>query len=88
MTLAPNVGGITLTVQQQDGEPVKQARVLLTSGPRHADLAALTNAMGRASFGGLLPGEYEFAVLAVGRRKQFSVKVIAGEELNADIVID
>lgn len=42
------------------GAPVAEVAVMITAGPPHADLAALTGAEGDFSFRDLAPGEYTF----------------------------
>lgn len=66
---------LVLKVTRKDGTPVLDARAALISGPAHADLAALTNAQGLATFAGLAPGTYTVAILAQGRQRQVSVRV-------------
>ena len=56
------VGVVTTTNRQ----PICDARVMVVSGPKHPDIAGLTNEEGRFRLGGLEPGNYRIEVDAEG----------------------
>ena len=56
---------VRVIVQEQDGRPLKNARVAIESGPEPIpDIAALTNEHGEVSMSVPKPGEYRFVCVA------------------------
>lgn len=74
--------GLTLTGRVVDArnQPVADATVLITGGAgSFPDLAALTDARGEFTFGGLdTPGAYEVLVVRDGRRLTASLHTDSG----------
>jgi iron complex outermembrane receptor protein len=58
----PERGEIVGRVTTPDGEPVVEAPVMITGGPAHPDIAALTNERGEFRLTDLDPGEYTLLV--------------------------
>jgi len=63
---APPRGQIVGRVVDAEGEPVEEAQLLITEGPTHPDIAALTASDGRFALGGLAAGTYRLRAQATG----------------------
>jgi hypothetical protein len=66
----PERGEIVGRVTTPEGEPVSEAAVMITGGPAHPDIAALTNEQGEYRLTNLVPGEYALLVNAEDRGLQ------------------
>ena len=72
-----SIRGVVLT---EHGEPVEGATVIITAGPPHQDLAALTTGDGRFELAGLLPGAYSLLVTSpAGDQQALQAHVSAGQ---------
>ncbi|HEU4452298.1 MAG TPA: carboxypeptidase-like regulatory domain-containing protein [Longimicrobium sp.] len=79
-------GRVAGRVVDPGGSPVAEAAVMITSGPPHADMAALTGADGDFSFLDLAPGEYTFLANAPDHPPETrTVRVGPGEAARLEI---
>jgi hypothetical protein len=82
-------GGIAGQVTTRSGKPVVGATLMIVGeSPDHLDIAAVTGASGRYSFGDLTPGEYDIQANAGSRLQTQHVRVRSGEVARLDFVTD
>jgi Carboxypeptidase regulatory-like domain len=80
-----SIRGVVLT---EHGEPVEGATVIITAGPPHQDLAALTTDDGRFELAGLLPGTYSLLVTSpTGKQQALQTSVLPGQASMVEVRI-
>jgi hypothetical protein len=80
-----NLRGIVITVERR---PVSEAIVMLTSGPKHHDIAALTADDGSFEMIGLEPGIYRvLARSSDGQMAQKLARVESGTTTTMELVV-
>jgi hypothetical protein len=71
-----------------NSRPVENAQVVVSAGPSHLDIAALTGPEGKFDFGPVVPGRYTLQVQAQNYLPQTAdVTVRAGMQADATILL-
>ena len=80
-------GNVNGEVIDNKGQPVSDAAVMITNGPNHYDIAALTDAEGHFSFNNLSPGSYIFKIKSARSSKTVDLVVNPAETKKVTIIL-